>query len=364
MLNLKSLIILFLISFSFQDQNCLITFKYCDYEIKINNCIEHSFDDNNIEKCEECKNGYVVSDDRKSCIEIKNQIDHCIEYYDNGGGIIICRKCENNYAVSEDYKSCVEVTNRIVHCTRYSKSGGDFDCDGCENNYVLYYNSNNYECVKFDHCIQLDDIEDKEHCGWCEEGYVFSNDRKSCKSFANCYLLDAAGTKCSKCYDSYYLNSNGQCEKTLCTKYSNNVCTDCNEGYYLNDKKECQKIPIENCLQLDDSKKKCSECLAGIIPDDEGKCTLPSKLIEGCEEYEKNGDCRTCAYKYKLSSDKKKCEYQCTGGKSIEYCGICKPGYYDDDGICLGYDGSKDSSSNERHKVQYALLSIILLLLI
>jgi len=323
------LIILFLISFSFQDQNCLITFKYCEYpepykEIKITHCTKHYFNDG-IEYCKECENGYVVSDDSKSCIEVTKRIEHCIRYY---------------------------------------KSVGYFVCYECENNYALFYNSGNNECVKFDdHCSRLSD---KEHCDSCEEGYALSNDGTSCKPFKNCNQLDKEGTKCSKCADeSYYLNSNGQCEETLCSNYKNNVCTECYNGYFLNDKNECQKITIENCLQLDDSKKKCSECLAGITPDDEGKCTLPSKLIEGCEEYEKNGDCRTCAYKYKLSSDKKKCEYQCKDGKSIEYCGICKPGYdQDEDGICLGYDGSKDSSSNERHKVQYALLSIILLLLI
>ena len=330
MLNLKSLIILFLISFSFQDQNCLITFKQCEYpdpykEIKINHCIEHDFNDE-IEYCEECENGYAVSDDKKSCIEVTKRIDHCI---------------------------------------RYSKSGvGVFNCEGCENNYVLYYNSGNYECVKFDHCLYLD-YNDKDHCGKCEEGYAFSNDRKSCKSFENCHLLDAAGTKCSKCFDYYHPNSKGQCEITSCSNYVNNVCTACYGGYYLNDKNECQKITIENCLILDSSKKKCSSCIAGITPDTNGNCILSSKLIEGCYFYESNGDCRYCISNYKLSSDKKKCEYDCTGGKSFEYCGFCKPGYIrDKDGICLGYDGSKDSSSNERHKVQYALLSVILVLLI
>ena len=329
MLNLKSLIILFLISFSFQDQNCLITYKYCEYpepykEIKITHCTEHNFDD----------------------------------------GIEYCEKCENGYVVSYDEKSCIEVTKRIDHCISYSKSGEDFYCEGCENNYVLYYNSGNYECVKFDHCLSLIDYNDKDHCYSCIEGYALSNDRTSCKSFENCSQLDKEGTKCSKCYGYYHLNSDGRCEITLCSNYENNVCTACYNGYFLNDNKECQKITIENCLQLDSSKKKCSKCIKNINPDSDGNCNI--NLIEGCNEYESNGICRSCYDDYELSSDGKKCEYHCTGGKSIEYCGICKPGYTrdKDDGICLGYDGSKDSSSNERHKVQYALLSVILVLLI
>ena len=364
MLNLKSLIILFLISFSFQDQNCLITFKKCEYpdpykEIKINHCIEHDFNDG-IEYCEECENGYLVSDDEKSCIEVTKRIDHCIRYYKSEEDFY-CNECENNYVNSDDSKSCVEVTNKINHCISYYNYGvGVVRCEKCENNYFLNYNSGNYECVKFDHCSNL---YDKDHCNYCIEGYALSNDRTSCKSFANCEQLDKEGTKCSICYEHYHPNSDGRCEITLCSKYVNNVCTACYGGYFLNDNKECQKITIENCLQLDSSKKKCSACIAGITPDTNGNCNI--KLIEGCEEYESNGNCKKCNKEYDKSSDGKKCEYVCTGGKSIEYCGFCKPGYYEDhDGICLGYDGSKDSSSNERHKVQYALLSIILLLLI
>lgn len=327
MLNLKSLIILFLISFSFQDQNCLITFKECEYpepnkEIKIPHCTEHYFQDG-IEYCNECENNYVNSDDSKSCVEVKDKINHCIRYYNYGAGVV--------------------------------------GCDECENNYFLYYNSGNYECVKFDHCSNL---YDKDHCNYCIEGYALSNDRTSCKSFANCEQLDKEGTKCSICYEHYHPNSDGRCEITLCSNYVNNVCTACYDGYFLNDNKECQKITIENCLQLDSSKKKCSKCIKNINPDSNGNCNI--NLIEGCEKYESNGNCRSCYDDYELSSDGKKCEYHCTGGKSIEYCGICKPGYTrdKDDGICLGYDGSKDSSSNERHKVQYALLSVILMLLI
>jgi hypothetical protein len=329
MLNLKYLILLFLISFSFQDQNCLITFKECEYteptkEIKIQHCTDHYFDEdgeNEIEKCNECENGYVVSN---------------------------------------DYKSCEKVQTPTEHCIRYDRSGEYIYCDRCENNYV--YSRGDNICVKFEYCNYL---EDKEHCGSCKEGYALSYDKTSCISFKNCYQLDKGNSKCNQCYSQYHQNSNGQCELTLCKSYSDNVCTDCYGGYYLNDKKECQKITIANCLQLDDSKKKCSTCLAGITPDNDGNCNLPSKLIEGCVEYENNGNCKTCDGNYDLSTDGKKCDYDCTGGKSYEYCGICKPGYTDDvDGFCIGYDGSKDTSFSRTNQVRYASLLFILVLLI
>ena len=223
MLNLQSLILLFLISFSFQDENCLITFKECEYteptkEIKIQHCTRHYFSgegDNEIEYCDECENGYVVSNDYKSCVQVQTTIEHCIRYY-GSGEYIYCNECENNYA---------------------------------------YYYSEK-KCVKFDNC---DSLEDKEHCSDCKDGYALSYDKTSCISFKNCYELDQGNTKCTRCYSQYHQNSNGQCEITLCSSYSNDVCTDCYNGYYLNDKKECQKIPIANCLKLDDSKKKCSK---------------------------------------------------------------------------------------------------------
>ena len=331
MLNLQSLIILFLISFSFQDENCLITFRECEYteptkEIKIPHCTGHYYDedgDNEIEKCYECASGYVVSNDYKSCEQVQNPIEHCISYY---------------------------------------KSGEYIYCNECENNYAPYYVNNNYECVKFDYCSYL---EDKTHCSSCKEGYARSYDKTKCISFKNCYQLNEDNTKCTRCHSHYHQNSNGQCELTLCSSYSNDVCTACYDGYYLNDKKECQKITIANCLELDNSNKKCSRCLAGIDPDSDGNCNLPSKLIEGCEKYENNGNCRKCDGDYELSSDKKKCDYDCTGGKSYNYCGICKPGYEeDDDGICIGYDGSKDTSSSRTNQVQFASLLFILMLLI
>ena len=116
---------------------------------------------------------------------------------------------------------------------------------------------------------------------------------------------------------------------------------------------------------MDDSNKKCSRCLPGIDPDTDRFCNLPSKLIEGYKEYENNGHCKKCDGDYDLSSERKKCDYDCTGVKSYNYCGICKSGYEeDDDGICIGYDGSKDTSFSRTNQVQYVSLLFILVLLI
>ena len=77
MLNLHLFILIALISFSIQDKNCLIYFERCkatEKSITIPNCISNYID--TYEECRECKNGYIPSYDRKSCISL-DPIEHC-----------------------------------------------------------------------------------------------------------------------------------------------------------------------------------------------------------------------------------------------------------------------------------------------
>ena len=67
MINLKLLLLLALISFSAQDA-CLQKFQICSKDIpvqtkKIDNCIDYYTDGG----CYQCKLGYAVSSDQKSC---------------------------------------------------------------------------------------------------------------------------------------------------------------------------------------------------------------------------------------------------------------------------------------------------------
>jgi len=91
------LILLFLISFSFQDEDCLITFKEYEYtetskEIKILHYIEHYYDEDGeteIEYCSECESGYVFSNDYKSCEQVQTTIEYCILYIEGMENIFI-----------------------------------------------------------------------------------------------------------------------------------------------------------------------------------------------------------------------------------------------------------------------------------
>lgn len=343
MLNLRALILIVLISFSLQDNNCLAYFESCEekpYQVKIANCVEGYLDDDDEEICDYCKDGFYLSDDDKKCIEVANKIANCQSYYSSYDGQIKCSECSTNYALSNDGESCIEFKN----------------CD--------YLNADG-------------------KCEECNEGYAISYDGLSCRQFENCRKLAKGDEKCSECNVNwgengeekiYIVNSEGKCERTQCKNYdTNNVCTECFEGYYLNDNKKCEKITIENCLDLDTNTKKCKSCIFEIPPDSHGKCNLPSPLIKGCIKYASNGKCEECYEngKYKKNSNGG-CDFVgCGQGNKYEHCYMCKAGYYsgedaNENDICIGYDGSMDTSSDSssRNKVEYALLIFLLAFLI
>jgi len=125
---------------------------------------------------------------------------------------------------------------------------------------------------------------------------------------------------------------------------------------------------------LDDANQKCKTCLFEASTDANGKCILPSQLIKGCKKYNNDGKCSECEDEgdiYELKEGT--CKFiECKKGVKQEYCYECKAGYYfeeddNDNEFCMGYDGSKDTSSTDSsssNKVEYALLIFILALLI
>ena len=378
MFNKQTLIFFALISFSLQDNNCLVNFEYCEEEeeqkrtVTIKNCKESNIY-GDIEECVECDTHYYVSEDRRSCIQVKDQIENCISYYADSENEF-CYRCDKGYALSTDYKKCTKVENPIEHCVYFSFiREGEIGCNECEKDYYPSYDRTH--CIEFKNCNYFINYEKNEHCEYCKRGYALSYDGKSCIQSKTCKkFANKDNTKCSECISNFHPNANGECERTLCSKYDENVCTECYEGYYLDGDKNCKKITIENCLYLDEKNEKCESCLFGITPDANGKCNLPSTLIKGCIKYGSDGKCIECEDEgdvYQLKDGT--CKFiDCKKGETkLEYCGKCKPGYdfeENDNGnyICLGYDGSYDTSSDSssRNKVEYALLIFILALLI
>ena len=374
MLNLHPLILVALISFSIQDKNCLIYFERCkatEKSITITNCISSYID--SYEKCYECKNGYVPSYDRKSCISTGNTIEHCTNYYSANENQLRCSECDNGYVPSDDQTSCNTVANLIDNCISYELAGdGQIICRECKIDYFRSFDKKS--CIEFKNCDEFNNNEkDNEYCEECNYGYALSYDGSECKQFENCAKLAKGDSKCSECAYFFHLNKEGICERTLCETYENNICTGCFEGYYLDGDKNCKKITIENCLESDSKGEKCTKCIYDILPDTNGKCNLP--LIKGCVQYGSDGKCTQCERNYNAYELKDgTCQFkECKEGEQkIEYCDECKAGYFEgedanDNDICIGYDGSMDTSSSDsssRYKVECALLIFILALLI
>ena len=237
--------------------------------------------------------------------------------------------------------------------------------------------------VKFEKCVEKNskpeeqteptnkiancaEYENEDECAGCIFGYAVSYDGSQCIAFPNCELLEEGNKKCDECYDYFYPNSKGQCERTLCSEFEDNVCISCYDGYYLNKNNECQKITIPYCIKLD-SDGKCSECVNHDEANDQGTCNIPATLMKGCEKYDKDGNCIKCNHYYSGPDENGNCAFKnCEADeKRIEYCPICQVGYdFNEKDECVAIDGSTDAGSSISYKTEYAMLIFILALLI
>ena len=197
-------------------------------------------------------------------------------------------------------------------------------------------------------------------CYYCEDDYAISYDGQKCISFKNCEQLDEGDKKCSECKYGFLPNSDGQCERSTCSKKNEDVCTSCHRGYYLKEN-QCQKITLPYCVEVSNSNENvCEECLYGISLLN-GECVVPEKIIKGCVQYDTNGKCIECEEDF-YTFNNGNCNFSgCSKGLTkIEYCGMCEVGFYeDDDGWCVGFDGTKDTCKGMG--IKYALLALVIL---
>ena len=198
-------------------------------------------------------------------------------------------------------------------------------------------------------------------CSYCEDGYAISYDGQKCISFQNCYKLAEGDQKCSECYKKFLPNSNGQCERSTCSEMEGGVCISCYPGYYLKEK-QCYKITLPYCQRISDSKEnECEECVTG-LPLLDGKCVAPEKIIKGCRHYDIKGKCTECDEDYTFNNAN--CDFKGCSAKEtkIEECVVCEAGFeLENDGLCVGYDGTKDTSKGMGIKIKYALLTLVIL---
>lgn len=229
MINLKSILLLSLVSFSLQDSHCLKTFSKCfpketndepDETGSIANCISY---DGSKENCWGCEEGYIVASGGKSC-----------KYFPN---------CN---ALDSEEKKC-------VNCYSFYLPNSE---GKCERSLCASYNEN-YGCKS------------------CYQGYYLKG--SECKKIPIAYCIDGNESACTSCANFAKKTSDGKCElKTLiegCENYNNDgTCYQCAKDYKPStDKKQCN---FQECDSKTENKYNyCGTCEAGYFLDyEDGKC--------------------------------------------------------------------------------------------
>jgi hypothetical protein len=283
-------------------------------------------------KCEECVSPMVL--DRGVCVP------KCEEGYTRVDGV--CRECENwdvvkkcdqgheieckeGYVLMPDKKTCSEVcedgsykteTNTCEKCKPNCETCKDgLTCDKCAGKTFTYNN----ECVETcpDKTIPVNKV-----CVPCTDTSCKKCSQKNTDTCTECpkgtYLMN--GDCVPTCPAGTWLNmKNNKCEECdptckVCT--SSEKCEKCNSPYIWNPKTEqCDNYCPEGKTMVGD---KCLSCV-------DTKCRKCDNIdldlcIECKNGYNFDGTCvETCPQGYKMNTKTKKCE-ECD-----DYCSVCNP---------------------------------------
>ena len=247
---------------------------------------------------------------KTECVSILNHCEDCKEGYDNSNGLCIEPDCKKH----------------INNCKKCHFEGEGFSnpkCNECLEGYFLDSSNDcsicSYKTINGANCYVCSSDSKQYDCS-CEKGYtLFENSCKQCS--LNCdlceYKKESDSTKCLKCSQNYFLNSQNNCE--LCTngcpyceldKNNNQKCIACQSYRTLTDDNKCLGCPngCSECM-YDNVKKKmiCITCSSNYVLDPEIKeckqCSEISEIGQGCNKCIYNPDskkyeCKECSYYY------------------------------------------------------------------
>ena len=208
MLNIKYILLLILVSFSYQAFKCLDPFKICNpySNPSISHCKFGTYN-----QCLSCEENYSPNNDRTKCINVPN-----CRYFDDQEK---CLQCDYYYNFDSN-GNCVK-----DYCLTYSNK----ICIQCYPGFYL----KNQQCerISIPYCLSLSE----ETCDDCAPGTELVGNECKVQSFIEgCETYNDDRTACLSCGDNYNL-ANGKCTFTnQCSGFPvGEMCLACEDGYYL-----------------------------------------------------------------------------------------------------------------------------------
>ena len=294
--------------------------------------------------CAECKRDYYVNSG--NCVAVSTLIKNCeINQTDK-----LCKECEKNYLLSLDRKSCIQKT-QIANCQYWST----VTCERCGEGYIKNRNLYFLEWYALETSKQKADLLERVYK--LKFGYSEMEKHNVCQEIeiSNCVEYQDF-QRCKICEADFFLDEEKKCQGYPKEKIKNcqiydsaSNCTECVQGYFLKNNVCEQVVEIANCAKYDpqESSSKCIECAADYILSGT-TCTKRQSSdgsnIANCKTKHLTEDkCETCQENYVISTDGLKCfaavsnclEHAQVGSTSQNFsCKVCNDDYFLNDQTC------------------------------
>ena len=303
----KIIILLTLISLTFQVDHCFLGRKFC----------------------KTCKDGYYLVNNQYC-----SKIDHCETFSDN-----VCSWCEYGYRLNSEKTSCEKIGDD--HCQYYSNDEHT-TCSSCQYGYKMKEDKTGCTLIT-EHCISSYD----STCNGCEKGYALNTELNTCVEFEKCSEVNSDGTKCTKCaYDFYQPDKDGKCTINYCEEYDDEGnCEECEKFFYLNEEGKCQYIPIPYCRKGNETH---CEKYSGFLGKDGNVEEGVKNYNKMCQSEDADGICYRCEPGYTLDETTHECISNCEEFvETSPICKYCEHGYIPIEGDTVCYPVLKKDTEEE-----------------
>lgn len=210
----------------------------------------------NLEKCSQCKNGYVLNLNSSSCEKECAKGQYWIKSNDTCSNCMIdceeckfyswnCSKCKTSFFfLNFDIAGiCIDCPSNCEICNSTTK------CQKCKDPYVITQFSN---CsLKCDESYFVETTKDGHICTHCSENCISCLDSTQCEQCAENYILNQITKTCIKCS-----NNNANCLGCNSNEYQyNNSCVnECPKNYFKNNETQV-------CTLCNNSQANFSVCM-------------------------------------------------------------------------------------------------------